>query len=332
MALNPADGYPHTMEYYAKFAGNKAQQSFQFARDIDAAMRANYSANIVNMGQNIYPLLYVESTFDGGRYTLLADVSTRYVHQNVGQIYDVTKAVSHIPLGIFSIISGFGEYSDFKQWIPALQVYRAQIVKVQETFGEISGIINDDRRPIATILSKSLSFIDKVVSQGTFTFSEFAEYSHGIGNEIYYCQNRAAKNQVDVMTDVLKAWKTMMGEDAWDKMYVIIGAVWTLTQENAHELIIKALMKPELRETNVMVSEAVPDLETAQTLMGRIIGDRIMAELVFNSKANTAFAQNIYSLSTRRDLLSQAVEGVVGPVTRSTNSANSPIPCPHLRS
>ncbi|NKC23275.1 hypothetical protein HED50_21165 [Ochrobactrum oryzae] len=70
MALNPADGYPHTLEYYAEFAGNQERQSFQFVKDIDTAMRANYAANIVNIGQNIYPMLYVDrrSTADATRF------------------------------------------------------------------------------------------------------------------------------------------------------------------------------------------------------------------------------------------------------------------------
>ncbi|MDQ0390415.1 hypothetical protein [Labrys monachus] len=327
MALNPADGYPHTLEYYAEFAGNQQLQSFQYAKDIDSAMRANYAVNIVNIGQTIYPLLYVESTFDGGRYTLLADANTRYVHQSVGHIYDVTKAISHIPLGIFSIISGYGEYPSFGQWTPALQSYRDQIIKVRDTKNYISGMNLEDKINTDVMIAATLDFIGKIVSQKSFTYAEFATYARSIGDMILYCQNRAAKNQVEVMTNVLTGWKAMIGDEAWDKMYVIIGAIWTLTQENAHELIIKALMKPELRETHVVVSEAVPDLESAQTLMGRIIGDRIMAELVFDAKANTAFAQDIYSLSTRRDLLSQAVEAVVGDVAR----APAAIACPHLR-
>lgn len=46
MALNPADGYPHTPEHYAEFASNQERQAFQFVKDIDTAMRANYAVNI----------------------------------------------------------------------------------------------------------------------------------------------------------------------------------------------------------------------------------------------------------------------------------------------
>lgn len=109
MALDPSNGCPRTSGAYVKFAGNLEQQSFQFIKDLDAAMRSSYARNIFNIGHNIYPLLYVESTFDGGRCTLLTDKNTRYVHEYVEKIYDVMKAISHIPLGIFSVISGYDE-------------------------------------------------------------------------------------------------------------------------------------------------------------------------------------------------------------------------------
>lgn len=329
MALDPSQGYPETSRKYASFAGNLEQQSFQFIRNLDAAMRNSYATNIVNIGQNIYPLLYVESTFDGGRYTLLTDKNTRYVHQNVGQIYDVMKAISHIPLGIFSIISGYEEDPKQRQWVPALQTYRAYIVNVQDTKSYISGLGREENIVTDRMLLSSLDFIDAITTSVNFTYEEFAAYARGIGNEIFYCQNRAAKNQVEVMKDVLQGWKDMIGEQEWNKLYVIIGAVWTLTQENAHELIIKSLMDENVRETHVVVSEAVPDLETAQALMGRIVGDRVMAELVFDWTANPAFAQDIYSLSTRRDLLSQAVEKVLDG--RTAGPAGSSVGCPHLR-
>lgn len=331
MAIDPASGYPYTPEGYAEFAGGEALQSFQYIKDLDSAMRANYATNIVSIGQNIYPLLYVESTFDGGRYTLLIDKNTRHVHQNVGQKYDVMKAVAHIPLGIFSIISGYSQYPAFGQWIPGLEAYREQILKVQGSFQKIPGLNLENKIVIDIFLQASLSYINTVLSDKTFALSGFSEYTRQNEESIGTLQQWAAENQVAVMKGVLEEWKALLGEERWDAMYVIIGAIWTLTVENAHELIIKSLMKPDLRETHVVVSEAVPDLESAQTLMGRIVGDRIMSELVFDAKAGKAYAENIYSLSTRRDLLSQAVEAIVGDVASAAVLPDATVACPHLQ-
>lgn len=311
MALDPTGGFPETREPYAEFAGSEAEQALQFAHDIDDTMRANYALNIVNIGRRIYPILYVESTFDGGRYTLLVDESSRYVRQNAGAIYDICKAIAHIPLGIFSIVSGYGQYSRNAQWLPALQAYRHQIGRVRESLGCLDIEKPEVRHGLDEILHASLDYVDRAIDDERFSLEGFSAYSRALSEAILVCQNAAAQDQVCAMTEVLKEWRALIGEERWDRMYVVCNAIWTLTQENAHELIIKAQMEPERRETHVIVTEAAPTLDEARTLVGRIVGDRIMAELVFDPNGALPFRENIYSLSTRRDLLSQAVEAAL---------------------
>ena len=325
MAIDPSTGYPPTDPAPAKYAGDIHAQARQFILDIDAAMRANYATNIVNIGQAIYPIIYAESTFDGGRYTLVVDEHTSYVAQNVAPIYDQTKAIAHIPLGIFSIMSAYTDYSAFGQWKPALQAYRDKVAAVQSTFASLDITDGDVVQACEGILNISIAFMDGLLT-GTsiFSFVMFQNYAHALNISIGILQTAAAKNQIDVMSGVLTRWKAMFTETEWDKLYVVVSAIWTLSQESAHELIIKSFMKPALRETNVIVSEAAGTLELARTLLGRIIGDRIMAALVFDVSQGKDFAEDIYSLSTRRDLLSQAIEKQLPPDTASKAA------CPHL--
>jgi hypothetical protein len=110
----------------------------------------------------------------------------------------------------------------------------------------------------------------------------------------------------------------MFKEADWDKLYVVVSVIWPLTQESAHEQLVKSFMKPALRDTNMIVSEAATTLELARTLMGRILGDRILAPLVFDKSQGREFAEDIYSLSTQRDLMSQVIKTALGtcPVLR----------------
>ncbi len=327
MTLNPADGYPHTPYNYAEYAGNRDQQAEQCVLDIDSAMRASYAPNIYNIGRNIFPILYAESTFDGGRYTLVRDAHTSYAYQNVAPVYDQVKAICHIPLGIFSIVSAYFEYPVNRQWQPALQDYLGKIQLVRDNLDRLLAV-GFTRSACRDILDRSLTYMQTVMGGGTLSADTFATYARALTDAIAFCQGQAATDQVDVMTGVLNGWKAMLGEDEWDRMYVVVSAIWTLSQESAHELIIKATMKPALRETHVIVSEAVPTLDDAKTLLGRIVGDRIMSELVFNPDGGEAAKQNIYSLSTRRDLLSQAIETIVGDVASESFVATSG--CPHM--
>ncbi len=325
MAINPADGYPRTDPIYAVYGGDKKKQASQFILDIDTAMRANYSINIENIGLNIYPMLYAESTFDGGRYTLLVDEHTSYVQQTVSPIYDVVKAISHIPLGIFSIISAYADYPENLQWVPALREFGAQIERVLANYDQYRFPDRLSEEGNVKILKDSLNFIQTIIRGGNFTLDEFSSYARSLTPIIVNNQVIAATDQVEVMRRTLLAWKGKLGDALWDKLYVVVSAIWTLTQENAHELIIKSTMKPELQETHVIVSEEPTNLDQARNLLGRIVGDRVMAELVFNPDGTHEEKEDIYSLSTRRDLLSQAVELVLG--IKDVKSL-----CPHLNS
>jgi hypothetical protein len=325
MALDPAKGYPHTPAQYAEYAGNINQQAGQLALDIDAAMRTNYAANIAKIGDNIYPLLYAEATFDGGRYTLQADEHTTYVWQDIDLIYEQTKAISHIPLGIFSIMSGYAAYSRLQQWKPALQAYLEQVRLVSQNLERLP-LNAFSRSASRAILDASIRFMEATIASGTFTFEGFSAYTRPIANAMQFNMTTAAQSQVTTMRKVLDDWKRQLGDAQWDKLYVVVSAVWTLSRENAHELIIKSTMKPERRDTHVIVSEAVPTIADARNLLGRIVGDRIMSELVFDPEGSRDQKENIYSLSSQRDLLSQAVETILQGVRPEDLKAI----CPHI--
>jgi hypothetical protein len=320
MTIDPSTGYPFPSQMSAVWAGDNVAQADTFIRDMDAAMRENYSKNIVKIGEAIYPFLYAESTYDGGRYTLLVDDRTSYVKQSADPIYDQAKALCHIPLGIFAIISGYGKDSRYKQWLAPLIAYRAKVASVAQTL-EVLPIMNSDCGAAArNILVNSLSYIDSLINgqENFLSFASFKTYTAKLNPFIATLQTAAAKNQVEVFARVLKTWKAMFIEADWDKLYVVISAIWPLTQESAHEQIVKSFMKPALQETNLIISEAAGTLELAQTLMGRILGDRILAPLVFDMRQGRQFAEDIYSLSTQRDLMSQVIKTAVGscPVLR----------------
>ncbi|PCE33157.1 hypothetical protein [Burkholderia ubonensis] len=325
MALDPANGFPRTPPAYAEHAGDANRQAAQFALDLDAAMRVNYAANIERIGENIYPLLYAEATFDGGRYTLQVDDHTTYAWQDIDLVYEQAKAIAHVPLGIFSILSGYGMYSRDRQWQPALQAYLEQVRPVLQHLGQLS-LVGFAKSASHAILTESIRFMESTLSSGAFTLDGFSAYARPLADAIQLNMSTAAASQVATMSKVLDDWKAALGEARWDQLYVVVSALWTLSRENAHELIIKATMKPERRETNVIVSEAVPTLAAARNLLGRIVGDRVMAEQVFDPNGKREQKEDIYSLSTRRDLLSQAVESIL----RKNRPSEFAAGCPHV--
>lgn len=320
MPIDPRFGYPVPNQLASVWADDHVAQAKQFISDLNTAMRENYAANMVKTGEAIYPFLYTEATHDGGRYTLLIDKGTTYVKQGADPIYEQVKALCHIPLGIFAIISGYAKDSRYKQWLPALTAYRTKISSVAQTFDALS-VRNDSVASASkNILGNSLSYLDEIIGgQADFlSFASFRAYTAELNPSISILQSAAAQNQVAVFSKLLTTWKAMFTEADWDKLYVMVSVIWPLTQDSAHEQIVKSFMKPDLRDTNLIVSEAAETLELARALMGRIVGDRIVAPLVFDLSQGREFAEDIYSLATRRDLMSQVIKTALNtcPVLR----------------
>jgi hypothetical protein len=320
MTIDPSTGYPFPNQMSAVWADDSVAQADAFIRDMDATMRENYSANIAKAGEAIYPFLYTEATYDGGRYTLLVDDRTAYVKQSADPIYDQAKAMCHIPLGIFSIVSAYAKEARYKQWLPPLIAYRAKVLSVAQSFDVLPIKDNTVATACRTILVNSLSYLEGLISGQTnfLAFASFRDYAAKLNPSIAILQAAAAQNQVMVFGKILAGWRPMFKEADWDKLFVVVSVIWPLTRESAHEQIVKSFMKPALQETNMIVSEAATTLELARTLAARIIGDRILAPYVFDMSQGRQFAEDIYSLSTQRDLMSQVIKTALGtcPVVR----------------
>jgi hypothetical protein len=322
MPLDPSQGYPMPPIGIVETMGDAGTQADDLIEALDATMRSAYDTHIARVGRNIYPMIYVDFTLVGGRYTLVEDESRTHVRAPDLQGYAELKSIAHVPLGIFVQIAEYAKYPGNGQWIPAVQSYRNQLQAALEQIDhtQLNGF---EKTACRKILTGSIQFIDSIVSRKTFTLDDFRAYTRGIVDSILFCSQRAAVRQVTAMTNVVLEFKQILGA-RWDDVYVVIAALWTLSQENVHALVIGKQMTEEKKETNLLVSEAVPTLDAAKVLLGRVVGDRIAAQYVFLQGASRAENEDIYSLSTKRDLLSQAAEQALGMTREELSRA-----CPH---
>jgi hypothetical protein len=333
MTLAPSRGQPRTPIGYVETMGDAADQADDIIEAIDTTMRNAYDTHIVRVGQYIFPILYVDFTLHGGSYTLVESDSRIHVRRPDLRGYAQLKSIAHTPLGIFIHIAEHAACPGNGQWIAPLRAYRAQLASALEQVNPANPSLTAfEQRACASLLAASLTFIDGILAAKTFTLEAFRKYARSMSAELQFCMKQAGSRQVSGMTQVVLELKQILGS-RWDDVYVVISALWTLTQENVHELIIKHQMRPERRETHVIVSEAVPTLEHAKALLGRIVGDRVLAEHVFDPDGAPAERESFHSLCTSRDLLSQVAHQalanppVAGEVPGSSDVARL---CPHL--
>lgn len=331
MAIDPRSGYPMPSLQHVETMGNATQQADAFIENIDTLMRAAYDTHINNVGNNTYPILYVDFTLVGGRYTLVLDQNKSIVRAPDLRTYAQLKSIAHIPLGIFVQISEYAGFPNNGQWIAPLTAYGQSLVQARNQLDNAS-LNHFEHIACDAILSAAINYINTINAAGTFTMDSFSEFTRQIGVHIQFCMTQAAKQQVTVMGGVADEFKTLLGS-RWDDVFVVISAIWTLTEQNVHELIIGSRMSSQLRETNMIVSESVETLNDAKNLLGRVVGDRIAAHYVFSHEGLESDRENIYSLSTKRDLLSQAAEALIGSNPDSvhvmTDEAYQRF-CPHM--
>lgn len=322
MTLNPANGFPMPPLRYVETMGSIAGQADRFIEALDTTMRGAYDTHIERVGNNIYPILYVDFTLFGGRYTLVEDEAKTHVRAPDLLHYAQLKSCAHVPLGIFVMIAEYAVAPGNGQWRPAVSGYREQLRTALAQLDHVAGMNGFERRACRDILHHSIDFISGILGRNSFTLDEFRAYTTRIDNALLFCASRAGQIQVGAMSAIVTEFRDIL-DSRWDETYVVISALWTLSQENVHAQIIGHQMTDAHRETHLIVSEAVPTLADAKLLLGRIVGDRIAAQYVFNPQGSTENREDIYSLSTRRDLLSRAAHAALDD--RETASL-----CPHL--
>mmetsp|Transcript_39793 Transcript_39793/g.79755 ORF Transcript_39793/g.79755 Transcript_39793/m.79755 type:complete len:432 (-) Transcript_39793:166-1461(-) len=312
--VDPADGFAVTPERVAGWAGTDRKQAYAHITACDAMMQENYAKNHAEVGKTIYPFLFCEFTPDGGRYTLLVNESERWSEKPVHQTYEDVKSVSHIPMGIWVTLSRYLQSSDPRVWQPLLTEYEQIVQMVFDSLDELK-MSDSARKSCRHVLKASLRFIGQTtkkdsINQKKFQ-TDFREYTLSIEDDLVNLQTIAAQTQVCGLLSTLTKWKHKIGKEEWKKLYAVAPAQWTLSTENVHQLIVASTMEEEQAASNIFVpSDPSIDLDAARALVGRVVGDRVLAQDVFPGSSEAAH-QNVYSLSTSRDLLSQAAEQVL---------------------
>ncbi len=302
-----SEGWPAVDPALVAAAGNAEDQAHTLIWAVDYAMRSNYAENHTAIGKTIYPFLYAEFTPGGGRYTLLVDSGQTWSEVPTPAIYQDVKSISHIPLGIFVIIDRYFTDPSNGQWIEALQEFREKLHQARQHISKARmspAVLADNKK----ILDAAIAYIDGSVKERTVTLSGFKEFSNSIGDEIIRNQTLAAETQVNAFTDLLLRWRKRIGEKAWSQLYAVSSAQWTLSTENVHALIISNMMSPQKAASRVFVtSMPLKNIDEARALVGRVAGDRVMAQAILPTKTLRE-REDIHALSSSRDLISRAAE------------------------
>lgn len=333
------------------YRGNATQQYFEALRDIHLMMRENYLTAIYRIGRNIFPLIVASDNEPGlegvgTSYTLyLEDGSAKRIAPTPPE-YEMYKCLSHMPLGIFTIISPYFKSPTTPGWISPLKAFHAKVRVAQYALAE-----NNFDAELKEYNQKMLGLVDQYISDSLakkyVDVDSFLHFSQKIYPYIERSMSKAAQLQAHAAIPALLEWKEELGE-RWRDLYVVIPTVWPVAGHNPRRQIFEKIMEPDRIKTHIIMVEGAKTTDDALTTLGRIVGDRTVGRFVFGTQSAAARSM-VCALSTPRDVMSDACQDALEqidhtmpmvPVLSQPNIASVPLPylagstepnahCPH---
>lgn len=210
-------------------------------------MRKHYASLIENTGKNIYPLIVAtdsdtpELSGVGGAYKVYFRNGTMKRIVPVSSTFELHKSLSHIVLGLFSILAPYFRAGTSSNWKPALSDFSARVSDAMVALPNAE-LPQKEKKHCRDILALTSKFIRNITKDGNITAERFHEFGNEMAPLIDKSMELAAKAHVQATIPALKQLKTEMGETEWKKTYVIIPTVWPVSMYNIRLQMFRKVM------------------------------------------------------------------------------------------
>ncbi len=322
---------------------------------VNAGMRANYATLKAELIKHLSPVVVVQNDAKGGRFTLVTKDGQESANP-VSETFELAKSIAHVPLGIFSVIASYladkipnlpnahridphdlvmVAFNDDKStaWIPPLQAYATRLSTARRQLAS-AGLPPALATSCGNILTAGLKFISASVTAKTFDIASFEAFSGSVYPDIRVNMEHASQAQIKGVQDIMKAWRTKVGEAAWADLYCVVLSQWTTSVLNQNTIILKDCMNAAKVATHLI---DLPGLETpadpvftALDNLARIVQDNVAAELVFPKDTKVADALKGQQDLLSDEILNQLGKGTTLPAAPSYNTVASGVcPVPH---
>ncbi|MQY42891.1 hypothetical protein GG681_09570 [Epibacterium sp. SM1969] len=259
--------------------------------DIHRMARVEYAKNIHKVGRNVYPLIIARDNAPegdradqgrqglGGVFTLYLKGGETRTIQPTPAGYERLKCLSHIPLGLFNILSPHFLDPGARAWMGKTREMGA---KISEAVRRLDDAAFDARetKAAATILRRSEGYVNRILEDQKVTAEGFEVYAASIRASIRDAMDYAAELQMDACMAALRTWRDELGADEWRKLHVVVTTIWPVSEHSPRWQLFRTLMDPETVDTHLIVGEGVKTTEEARDLLGRIVADRLASRLI----------------------------------------------------
>jgi hypothetical protein len=253
---------------------------------LNSSMFQFYDASLEKYKQNLLdraPVILALFTGAGGQMILYRPGHPPEVAPSVPLVYQLAKSVGHSTMAIYQIVVPYLSGPTANQlWRGPLQTYRTQHQLAFDGLGALD-ISEEDREVLRAILQRNLAFMDKCLSNGTFTYDDVEKYIRDCTPHSIKTIGIGSSAQVGHWMAVVEQWKQKLGKE-WENTYGVSNSLYVARQNNILFSVLVQFMGTDTMGDRLLLIET-PDFETTPEKMlevlTRIVADRGLGMVFF---------------------------------------------------
>lgn len=262
--------------------------------DLNALARAHYAEAKAATLAEISPIIVVEPD----ALTLIRDGVTRREIYLPARYADL-KALSHMVMGLYSLLQLHVDKRDFAAWRADLEAYRARVAEIQPLTGDL-GLHWDDARRVRALVASSLAFMDRVDADGFVSSAALHAYADDVGPSLLGNLYDASDAELKSLAALVTRWRREMSAAEWARLYVVVLGVARPRERLPPYDYFARLLGPRAVGTRLIHADNVTDVAGALDLLATTVNDRKMAADFFRDPHR--IDQGLMRESTERHL------------------------------
>jgi hypothetical protein len=314
----------HKYLHYASHRGEPANNFLLSVRELNTEARSHYKKTMTEIGNNIYPLIIAHDVDPedglsglGGTYTIYFKDGSSNTVRPTSEEYEIRKALSHIPIGLFSIVAPYFRSPGGPGMKGPFQSFYSKVLETAEAASLVSESIHRTELQYdgMKILNITMAHMNLWARKGSVSPGAFEKYSGELFPHIEVNIQKCARLQVNAVYPALEKWKNELGDTEWKKVHALIPTIWPVSAINPRLQILSKLMDPEqVRNQVFIVENGGSSIKSLKGILGKIIGDRAAGLLILGTKTK-AQKELTFNLSGRQDLISIASADALSELT-----------------
>jgi hypothetical protein len=239
--------------------------------ELNTLARAHYAAAKAATLAGISPIIVVEPD----ALTLIRNgVTKREVY--LPARYADLKALSHMTMGLYSLLQPHADKHDFPAWRADLQAYRARVAEIQPLIGDL-GLHWDDARRVRALAASTLAFMDRVLANGAVSRADLHAYADDVGPSLLGNLYDASDAELKSLAALVSRWRGEMSAAEWARLYVVVLGVARPRERLPPYDYFARLLGPRAIGTRLIHADNVTDVAGALDLLATTVNDRKMA-------------------------------------------------------